>query len=257
MRVAATAVLVLALALFLQACAAPTDCAYNKVPELLAADQKITRNDVISEMGEPVETILENDGSRVDIYDTGIHCIGMIFLVPVVDYDPEILTVDYSPDGFFLTAQIWPDIESPNDFVGAHNRREKLEEACKLPFSEAIQLDATTQYKTVQTCSDANSLFRWQWVCLAAHQGHHDAQYDVANRYRRGSSPVQLDPIEAYKWLSLAAKDGDAIKRYYRDVLVRQLSPEQIAEAERLVAEWQPNPAECEAIAAQADEQEQ
>ncbi len=30
-----------------------------------------------------------------------------------------------------------------------------------------------------------------------------------------------------------------------RDALAEQITPEQLAEAERLVAEWEPNPAEC------------
>ncbi len=94
-------------------------------------------------------------------------------------------------------------------------------------------------------------LLGWQWMCLSAHQGDHDAQYVLGNYYRQGSNLVLQDPIEAHKWLSLAAKDGDAFTRRYRDFVARQLTPEQIAQAERLLAEWEPNPAECETIGAQ------
>ena len=38
-----------------------------------------------------------------------------------------------------------------------------------------------------------------------------------------------------------------------RDALAREMSHEEINKVEHLVAEWKPNPAECEAIAAQAE----
>jgi len=59
--------------------------------------------------------------------------------------------------------------------------------------------------------------------------------------------------LEAYKWYTLAAKNGNERATELRQDISDQMTPDQIAEAERLVAEWKPNPAECEAIAAQAD----
>jgi len=39
----------------------------------------------------------------------------------------------------------------------------------------------------------------------------------------------------------------------FRDQLASVMTTAQLAEAERLVAEWEPNPAECETIGAQAE----
>jgi hypothetical protein len=39
----------------------------------------------------------------------------------------------------------------------------------------------------------------------------------------------------------------------FRDQLASMMTPDQIAEAERLVAAWEPNPAECETIGSQAE----
>ena len=116
---------------------------------------------------------------------------------------------------------------------------------------QAIQLDAATLYDLGFSCPTMRSdpqtaLLPRQWMCLSAHQGDQNAQYVLGKYYRQGSNLVLQDPIEAYKWLSLAAKDGDATTKRLRDVFARQLTPEQIAEAKRLVAEWEPNPAECE-----------
>ena len=49
----------------------------------------------------------------------------------------------------------------------------------------------------------------------------------------------------------VAAKDG-RVTPTSPNSIAQQLTPDQIAEAERSVAEWQPNPAECETTAAQA-----
>ncbi len=38
-----------------------------------------------------------------------------------------------------------------------------------------------------------------------------------------------------------------------QELVSKNMTPDQIAEAERLVAEWEPNPAQCEAIAAEAE----
>ena len=56
---------------------------------------------------------------------------------------------------------------------------------------------------------------------------------------------------QAYLWYSLASEAGHAHGNWTR--LTQEMTPAQIAEAERLVAEWEPNPAECEEFAAQAD----
>ena len=55
--------------------------------------------------------------------------------------------------------------------------------------------------------------------------------------------------VEAYKWYSLAAKEG-RVTTSSRNSVAQQLTPNQIAETERLVAKWKPNPAECEIEAA-------
>ena len=89
----------------------------------------------------------------------------------------------------------------------------------------------------------------WKWFCLAANQGYRKAQYAVGNFYRSGLGPVTQDPIKAYVWYNLA---GDAGNARSKDKLASEMTPDQIAEAERLLTEWQPNPAECETIGAQA-----
>jgi hypothetical protein len=47
--------------------------------------------------------------------------------------------------------------------------------------------------------------------------------------------------IEAYKWFSLAAAQGNAGARTNKEIVARAMTPDQIAEAEQLAAQWRSN----------------
>ncbi len=147
-----------------------------------------------------------------------------------------------------------------------------------MPFSEAIQLDAAAQYDLGTICPRTRSdpqtdPLRWQWMCLAANQKHPLAQHVMGIFYKGGREPVSQDLVRAYVWYRLLEINGveevlSGRGRYVktatgwkccldgkprREAVMEQLTPNQIAEAERLVAEWEPNPAECEVEGEQAE----
>lgn len=77
-----------------------------------------------------------------------------------------------------------------------------------------------------------------QWLRKAAEQGEPDAQYNLGVAYFQGKGVAQ-DHVQAAKWLSLAVMGETA----YAEALSRvekEMTPEQIREAQRLVLEWQP-----------------
>ncbi len=51
---------------------------------------------------------------------------------------------------------------------------------------------------------------------------------------------VPQDYVQAHMWYNLAAERGLKLGREYRDSLAKQMTPEQIAEAQRLAREWKP-----------------
>ena len=250
MRAAATAVLVLALAPFLQACLYAEGCSREEAPEFSAAEEQITRKDVVADLGEPIKTIKSEDGHRVDVYEYDQSCgfvelpLPILFPLPSPD---QMLTVEYGPDGSFLTAQVWPNAATPEAAIMSHERRVKIDaerrvklEGCDLPFSEAIQLDAPTQFDFFTYCpnwrSDLQTGARpWLWTCLAAH-----GRYPAAQRRMGGILLHRGETVQSYKWFKLASPSLTLLANS------REMTPEQIAEAERLVAEWEPNPTECE-----------
>ena len=263
MKAAATAVLALALAPFLQACGELGHCSRFYAPEFSAAEQQITRNDVITNLGEPMETITSEDGHRVDIYEYDRQCGGFVtvWLFPVFPYYVEkdqMFTVEYGPDGSYLTAEVWPDVENPGIIIATYELRFKKDaerrvrlEVCSLPFSEAIQLDAATQYERGLSCKEFGRLTEFYWECLAAHQGFAEARLLLGKHYKRGFDPISQDSVRAYLWFSLVGDMKNAVR--YKDQQASVMTAAQLAEAERLVAEWKPNPAVCETIGAQAE----
>jgi TPR repeat protein len=80
-----------------------------------------------------------------------------------------------------------------------------------------------------------------KWTRKAAEQGYTPAQADLGVLYWNGQG-VQQDVVLAYMWLSLAAvREPDAVGE--RDVAASQMTPEEIAEAQRLARDWKPTPA--------------
>ncbi len=77
-----------------------------------------------------------------------------------------------------------------------------------------------------------------KWTRKAAEQGYAPAQADLGVLYWNGEG-VPQDVVLAYMWLSLAAEqEPDAVED--RDVAASQMTPDEIAEAQRLAREWKP-----------------
>ncbi len=71
----------------------------------------------------------------------------------------------------------------------------------------------------------------------SAEQGYAEAQYNLGFMYRTGQG-VPLNYIQAYMWNSLAAAQGLKIAIRDQYVLESFITPEQLAEAQRLAREW-------------------
>ena len=71
----------------------------------------------------------------------------------------------------------------------------------------------------------------------AAENGQPTAQYQLGLLYSTGRG-VPMDYITAHKWLNLAARTGDEEARRLRAELAHDMSPQEIAEAQRQAREW-------------------
>ena len=78
-----------------------------------------------------------------------------------------------------------------------------------------------------------------RWYRLAAEQGNSLALLRLGLMYYQGQG-VSQDYMKAYMWLDLAEKTGEKFDVDLRDTLAKRLTPEQIAEVQQLVREWEP-----------------
>lgn len=78
-----------------------------------------------------------------------------------------------------------------------------------------------------------------KWFRAAADLGHRDSQYNLGVIYARGLG-VSADPAEAWKWLDLAARQGDEDSARKRDILSRDADSAWLAKAQQASATFVP-----------------
>jgi len=72
-----------------------------------------------------------------------------------------------------------------------------------------------------------------------AEQGEMVAQWSLGVMYERGRG-VPQDSVQAYRWYTLAAAQGDDLAVKFQNLLEKSIPPDQIAEAQRLAKAWKP-----------------
>ena len=77
------------------------------------------------------------------------------------------------------------------------------------------------------------------WWQQAAEAGYTSAQYALGFLYAQGKGVTQ-NSITAHMWFNLAAAAGNNDAGKARDTIARQMSPNNITEAQRLAREWKP-----------------
>ncbi|HVV74209.1 MAG TPA: tetratricopeptide repeat protein, partial [Verrucomicrobiae bacterium] len=88
------------------------------------------------------------------------------------------------------------------------------------------------------------------YLLSAAAAGHKAAQYELGQLYREGKL-ITRDPVEAYKWLCLAADSKNPtdltanVARSARDTLVAKMSAEQMDEGNQRIKDFLAHPEEA------------
>jgi len=76
-----------------------------------------------------------------------------------------------------------------------------------------------------------------RWCGLAADQGHGPAMFMLGRLYHTGHG-VPQNVVRAHMWYNLATANGYDAGKKWRDRLADEMSPAQIAEAQKLAREW-------------------
>jgi TPR repeat protein len=79
------------------------------------------------------------------------------------------------------------------------------------------------------------------WLELSAEQGNQDAQLLLGHTYLQGiQGAVTRDPVQADKWLTLAARNNLPFYQFQLEGAERQISAADIAKGKILAAAWKP-----------------
>ena len=76
-----------------------------------------------------------------------------------------------------------------------------------------------------------------RWYRLAAEQGDAEGQWLLGSKYGNGDG-VPKDDVLAYMWFNLSGAQGHVSAQESEDIIEQRMTPEQIAEAQRLSREW-------------------
>ncbi|GAB2178114.1 SEL1-like repeat protein [Dongia sp. agr-C8] len=108
--------------------------------------------------------------------------------------------------------------------------------------------DATAQFALGQGYEDGQYVLQdypeaAQWYRRSADQGYAPAQLSLGRMIQDGRGTA-VDPVEAYVWLSIAANARDMeiqmAARTARDALAKQLTPDQLTNAQARSSSWRP-----------------
>ena len=75
-----------------------------------------------------------------------------------------------------------------------------------------------------------------KWYRKAAEQGHDVAQNNLGVMYGFGVGVLQ-DYVSSYAWANIAGANGADVKKFKSEILEKKMTPEQIAEGQKLTKE--------------------
>jgi hypothetical protein len=225
-----------------------------------AYEETATRSEIEAVLGEPVESRVTDNGS-ISIYKYNRGARGEI----------EAPLGDSCGGGGCLLAflLVQPFVWASTPLLYA-NKKDKQKRFLAVVYSaddpptimqlsgnddpDALMVQTVARLQLIRRAEEGDPDAQWElaniapkdqrqkWRCLAAHGGNAKAQDLMRSSYRYGLPPLKEDEVQALKWEILSRAGGYSSASN----LESTMSPEQIEEAEHLVAEWKPNPAECE-----------
>lgn len=153
--------------------------------------------------------------------------------------------------GVFTLGLSEADVDCGTIDIERGRAKKEWERAKQKALEKAKKGDPEAQYLTAINTPEPDE--RWMWMCRAAMQDHPSAQQIIANWFDSNVEPAlwnfpiqRPDNVKALVWYTLAVSNGYQDHLKTRDRVAEALTPDQFAEAERLIAAWKPDPGWCE-----------
>ena len=140
--------------------------------------------------------------------------------------------------GFMLAAPTWADYQAGVDAYERGDYETALKEWRPLANQglAVAQNNLGWMYDQGEGVAQ-NYAEAMKWYRLAADQGLAAAQNNLGAMYINGEG-VRRNYVQGYMWLSLAAKQGYKRAVLPQGQLERGMTPDELAEAQRLAREW-------------------
>ena len=143
-------------------------------------------------------------------------------------------------EGYYDSEAICSDKTSGNRYV--HFELKPLKKFTKEIIQKAVAGDAKYQNELGIFYHDGRGVPQnykeaVKWFTMAAEQGLAEAQSSLGGMYGMGLG-VPQDNIQAHMWSNLAAMNSYEDGKKNREILSNMMSPEEIAEANKLAEKW-------------------
>lgn len=195
-------------------------------PDLTVIKVGATRETIEQVLGKPVKC--ENS---VCTYEYNTSDPGVFVRVIGV---PLSATMDFFTGGLFSVAY-WSDFRKARE---AQRAEVSIVYGPRDTVTGLSAKDAEAQYHQWLHSEDRKESLRL--LCLAANAGFAPAQSAEAMRHRYGLWASDVDRVRAYLWLRLAAFGGHPSASETMSEWAATLTPGDIAEADRLFRDWEP-----------------
>jgi len=221
---------------------------------------RTTRDEVHALLGKPY---LTNPDRKSEMYTSEGKGIGLAGIIPVPAGYLHYLIVAYDE-----AEQVKSLLLAAMPLDGGHvdSHRTFLSEMLFIPeYQEKRQRQIMLEREKSATEGDPeaqlqlyygnpDSTYGLKWLCRSADQGHPHAQNELASLYLQGRRGINRDVASAYLWYSLALRNGHEEYRWRIEEVARLMTPEQSAQAEEMLANWQPGECERKLIVRQFDD---
>lgn len=243
--------------LFLEACYVPpfwdTADTINRLDWI--EEGVTTKAEVLKRLGKPAFRIEDQNS----ITYTGHKSRGLI-----------VIGGGYTADAALIGEKFWwvdiyfDERNTVAFLVTSEMRNSRRDEAetkawIRILKARAEKGDAEAQFRLYNRLPPSDEHLKY--LCLSANQGHALAQEALGDLNLaehksdwRMEGKGKPNKVKAFVWYGLAASNHLKRAEFLRDQLSQDMTDQEIAEAERLVAEWRPNPAECGETSAQLND---
>ena len=142
-----------------------------------------------------------------------------------------------------LKGEAWAQSWLADAYSNGQGVAQSYAEAVKWYRLAAQQGDASAQYNLGVMYDNGRGVVQdyaeaVKWYRLAALQGHANGQNNLGFMYGNGQGVVQ-NYVKAHSWYNLSAVSGNAMAIENRDRVAKRMTPQQIADAQKLARDCQ------------------